>query len=69
MPPAVVWFFHVPLVHNAAVGFASAAAVDIHALMKGNGWKAFKDYDWSVASWRWFVGTLTGAFGGWLVGG
>lgn len=58
------WIVHTPAFKGALSGFLSAAAVDFHALLKFNGWKDVKGYDWSVASWRWVVGTVTGALSG-----
>lgn len=67
------WLIQTQAFKGAVSGFVSAAAVDFHALLKFNGWKDFQGYNWSVATWRWAVGTVTGALGGagygWLVGG
>jgi hypothetical protein len=55
---------HNPLVQGALAGWLSAAGADLAAFRS---WKSFDDaahYDWKVAIWRWFQGTLLGVLSG-----
>lgn len=55
-----------PYFKGAAAGFAAAVVIDLVEFRK---WKSYQEaiqYDWGVAAWRWFQGTVTGlvtAFG------
>jgi hypothetical protein len=53
------WLRH-PLVRGAVTGLVAAAAVDYIAFRKFKTLTEFKQYDWSVAAWRWLQGTLGG---------
>lgn len=49
-----------PLVHGALQGALAAATVDLLAFRKWSSWDDAAKYDWSVASWRWLQGAMTG---------
>jgi hypothetical protein len=53
-------FFANTYVRRALVGAGGAAVADLHAVFALGGWKNFARYDWGTASWRWFLGALTG---------
>lgn len=56
-------FLHNPIVAGAISGLLAAAVVDFHAFKS---WHSFQDaraYDWGVALFRWFQGTVIGALG------
>ena len=49
---------------NALTGFLVAAKIDYEAFKK---WESYKDaysYDWKLAGWRWFRGTVIGVASG-----
>jgi len=41
-------------------GILSAARVDFDAFKKWNKWRDARDYDWSLATFRWAQGALIG---------
>ena len=51
---------HSPVFQGAMTGFVSAAAVDYHAFTTWKTPEEAKAYNWSVAAWRWFQGTVIG---------
>lgn len=55
---------HSPIFHGAVTGFVTAAAIDIHAVTGFKSWSDLKNYSWSVASFRWFIGIFTGSLAG-----
>lgn len=61
-PSSIYLFLHTnKIVLGAFSGFAAAAAVDFRAFLS---WKSESDaasYDWKVAGWRWFQGSVAGA--------
>lgn len=64
---------HSPIVAGALTAFVSAAATDLHAAVgKWTCWNDAWEYKWSVATFRWFQGTVLGAGAGaglgWLIG-
>jgi hypothetical protein len=58
------WFVQTSGFKGAVSGFLSAAVVDFHAMSKFNGWTDFAAYNWSVATFRWAMGIVTGALSG-----
>lgn len=53
-----------PVVHAGITGLITAAASDLQAFRS---WKSFDDaqqYNWKIAAWRWFQGTVLGALTG-----
>lgn len=52
------------IVVGALTGFGAAVVVDFAAFKKFQSWNEFATYSWGVASFRWFQGVVTGAFGG-----
>lgn len=57
-------WLQLPIVRGAIAGILSAAVVDLHAFRSFKQWGDFTTYDWSVASFRWFSGAVTGAIAG-----
>lgn len=62
---------HSPIIHGALIGWATAAGVDYRAFAQFKKWGDLTAYDWSIATFRWFGGIVTGAlmgagFGQWL---
>jgi hypothetical protein len=54
-------FVHSPIVHAALMGALGAAASDFHTFTTYKSWKDFGSFDIGVASYRWFLGAMTGA--------
>lgn len=53
-----------PISQGVLVGVGTAALVDYGAFRKWQSWKEFAEYDWKVASFRWFQGAVVGALAG-----
>ena len=65
MAQVVIWL-HSPLAHALYLGWMAAAGTDIKVLVSTGqvrGWAALKDFDWSMASFRWLVGIGSAAVG------
>jgi hypothetical protein len=61
----IVWaLLRHPVAKGAIAGALTAAWVDYGAFRKWQSWKDVADYDWAVASWRWFQGAFVGALTG-----
>ena len=58
---AIVALAHHPLMHAAIAGAIAAAGTDLLAFRSWQSWHEFTTYRWSVASFRWFQGAVTGA--------
>lgn len=50
--------------HGVITGVATAAIVDLHAFTSFKDWRDLRTYNWSVASFRWFMGAVTGGAAG-----
>ena len=61
----MTWIAHHPVAHAAASGALSAALIDIAAFRKWQSWHDAAEYQWGLASWRWFQGGFYGAMAGW----
>ena len=57
----VVSLAHHPLMHAALAGAIAAAGTDLLAFRSWQSWHEFATYHWSVATFRWFQGAVTGA--------
>lgn len=53
-----------PITKATIAGLLSAMAVDFHAFVTWQSWKDAKSYSWGTATFRWFVGAITGAVAG-----
>ena len=60
----LVTILHSPILHGIVTGALSAAVVDLHAVVGMTNWTELKNYKWSVASFRWFIGAVVGAAAG-----
>ena len=53
-----------PIARNVLLGVWAGCGVDLHALTGFTRWSQLKQYDWSVASYRWFSGGVAGLIAG-----
>lgn len=60
----IVEVAHNPHVRDALIGFATAAAADYHTFTKFKRWGELTQFDWNVATYKWFIGAATGLIGG-----
>ena len=61
MQVVLLSIWHSPIAHGALEGLVAAALVDFHAFLTWKNWADLKNYDWGTASFRWFVGLVSGA--------
>ena len=64
-------FLHGPIARGILVGLISAAAVDFKVFLGFHEWSDFRSFDLSTASYRWFLGAVTGGLSaaglGWVL--
>lgn len=60
-------FFSHPIVQMTLSGLLSAAAIDLSEFRKWKKWEDACTYDWHVATFRWFQGTVVGFVSGWAL--
>jgi hypothetical protein len=51
---------HNAIVHAAALGALGGAAADLHVFFGYKGWGQLRQFDWSTATYRWFIGAMSG---------
>lgn len=49
-----------PIVKATIAGLVAAMAVDFHAFVSWQSWQDAKAYSWGTATFRWFVGAVSG---------
>lgn len=52
-----------PILQDAAMGALAAASIDYVAFRKWQTWSEAKEYQWGIASWRWFQGAVVAVIG------